>query len=261
MILTAFTGYILPWGQMSYWAATVITNLVSAVPLVGGSMLVWLWGGYSLGAATLTRFFSLHYLLPFIIVALVIMHVVLLHDKGSSNRLSIIYTHDKSGFHPKYTIKDLHFISIIMIFYIFVVGFYPNFFGHPDNYIPADPFVTPKHIVPEWYFLPFFAILRSISSKLGGLILIVMSLALLAILPYLFTTPEVPYRDEPILTLPDGLLLKVEGKYITSNEYLSNHREPVPGATSPDCNSGVKGEKRMTIGGYMRSKLALIGDD
>ncbi len=184
IIGTAFLGYVLPWGQISFWGATVITNLASAVPLVGRSIVDWLWGGFSVDNATLNRFFSLHYLLPFVIVALVFVHLAFLHENGSGNPLGT----DKANyipFYPYFYVKDLlSFLFLLAALSIFVF-FWPNTIGHPDNYIPADPIVTPAHIVPEWYFLPFYAILRSIPDKLGGVIAIGGALLIFIVIPFI----------------------------------------------------------------------------
>lgn len=190
MILTAFLGYVLPWGQMSFWAATVITSLVSTIPLVGSDVVYWLWGGFSVSTATLNRFFSLHYLLPFILVILVFLHLALLHEAGSGNPTGIDNKFleknyvDAQRFHPFYTIKDLHGIILYFCIFLFFVFFAPNFFSHPDNYIPANPDQTPTHIVPEWYFLPFYAILRSVPNKLAGVALLLLSLLVLLVFPF-----------------------------------------------------------------------------
>lgn len=191
MMATAFMGYVLPWGQMSFWGATVITNLFSAFPVVGESIVNWLWGGFSVGGPTLNRFFALHYLLPFIIVAVSMLHLTALHQFGSNNPLGI----DRKGpedsipFHPYYTIKDIFGLSVFLIIYMYFVFFNPNFFGEPDNYIPANPMVTPPHIVPEWYFLPFYAILRSIPDKLSGVLAMFSSIIVLFILPFIDKHP------------------------------------------------------------------------
>jgi quinol-cytochrome oxidoreductase complex cytochrome b subunit len=168
MMATAFMGYVLPWGQMSFWGATVITNLFTAVPVVGPSLAQWLWGGFAIDTATLARFFSLHYLLPFIISIIVLIHLYFLHIKGSTNPLGMTVNTDKINFLPYFYIKDLFVISVSLVLLIWVSFFYPNMLGHPDNYILANPIITPSHIVPEWYFLYFYAILRSIPNKLGG---------------------------------------------------------------------------------------------
>ncbi len=190
MMATAFMGYVLPWGQMSFWGATVITNLFSAIPLVGDSITQWLWGGYSVDNPTLSRFYTLHFLFPFLIVGVVILHIVALHTHGSNNPLGI----DRKGpqdsipFHPYYTIKDLFGLSFALTIFFAVVFFIPDYMGHPDNYIPADPLKTPAHIVPEWYFLPFYAILRAIPDKLGGVIAMFSAIFVLFLLPWLDTS-------------------------------------------------------------------------
>ena len=191
MMATAFMGYVLPWGQMSFWGATVITNLFSAIPLVGESIVTWLWGGFSVDNATLNRFFSLHFLLPFMIVGVVVLHIVALHRFGSNNPLGIDTKgpQDQLPFHPYYTIKDLFGLSVFLTIFSFMVFFQPNFLGHPDNYIPANPLVTPAHIVPEWYFLPFYAILRAVPDKLGGVLMMFGAIAVLFILPWLDRSP------------------------------------------------------------------------
>jgi len=190
MILTAFLGYVLPWGQMSFWAATVITSLLSTIPVIGGELVHWLWGGFSVTTFTLNRFFSLHYLLPFVLALLVFIHLALLHEAGSGNPLGIEAKNidgnyiDGQRFHPHYTIKDLHGIVLYLMVYLFFVFFAPNLFGHPDNYIPANPDQTPAHIVPEWYFLPFYAILRSVPNKLLGVILLVAAIVVMLLFPF-----------------------------------------------------------------------------
>ena len=184
MIATAFMGYVLPWGQMSFWAATVITNLASAIPVIGNDIVFWLWGGFSVDNPTLNRFFSFHYLLPFVLLGLVILHVIFLHEHGSSSPLGVNKNHDLIAFHPYFTIKDIFGIIIFLIFFSYFIFFNPNLLGHPDNYIEANPLVTPTHIVPEWYFLPFYAILRSIPNKLGGVILLLLAIFILILLPF-----------------------------------------------------------------------------
>jgi quinol-cytochrome oxidoreductase complex cytochrome b subunit len=189
MMGTAFIGYVLPWGQMSFWGATVITNLASAIPLIGPSIVEWLWGGFSVDNATLNRFFSLHYLLPFGIAAGVILHIAELHREGSNNPLGIHSKDvDKVTFYPYFYVKDFLFFWMFVLFFSYFIFFEPNVLGHPDNYIEANPMVTPAHIVPEWYFLPFYAILRSIPDKLGGVIAMVGAILILAALPLLNTS-------------------------------------------------------------------------
>src|SRR5215468_4132192 len=190
MIVTGFMGYVLPWGQMSYWAAKVITNLFSAIPLVGDSIVTWLWGGYTVGSPTLTRFFALHYLLPFAIAAVVVLHIWALHVVGQNNPAGVDPKTDKETvpFTPHATIKDTFFIGLFLILYAWFVFYIPGYLGHADNNIPANPAVTPPHIVPEWYYLPFYAILRSIPNKLLGVIALFASIGILAFLPWLDTS-------------------------------------------------------------------------
>jgi len=188
MMATAFMGYVLPWGQMSFWAATVITNLFSAFPIVGEPIVAWLWGGFSVDNATLNRFFSFHYLLPFLIVGAVLIHLVVLHQNGSNNPLGVLSSVDKISFYPYFIVKDLFSWLIAFMFYFGFVFFAPNFLGHSDNYIEANAMITPAHIVPEWYFLPFYAILRSIPHKLGGVVAMFSALLVLFFLPYLNTS-------------------------------------------------------------------------
>jgi len=190
MMATAFMGYVLPWGQMSFWGATVITNLFSAIPVVGESVVTWLWGGFAIDNPTLNRFYALHYLLPFIIVAVVALHVVALHVHGSNNPLGIDPKgpQDTVPFHPYYTMKDGFGVVVFLIIYAAFVFFQPNFLGDAANYIEANPLVTPTHIVPEWYFLPYYAILRAIPDKLGGVLAMFGAIAVLFVLPWLDTS-------------------------------------------------------------------------
>lgn len=200
MMATAFMGYVLPWGQMSYWGAKVITSLFSAIPLVGDSIVTWLWGGLSVDNPTLNRFFVLHYLLPLIMVAVVLLHLMTLHQHGSNNPLGVEKKSPKDSvpFHPYYTVKDIFGLVVFLLIWASFVFFAPNFFGEPDNYIPADSLVTPPHIVPEWYFLPFYAILRSIPDKLGGVILMFSAVLVLFVLPWLDRSPVKSARFRPI---------------------------------------------------------------
>src|SRR5438128_50410 len=193
MIMTAFMGYVLPWGQMSYWAATVITNLFSAIPVVGQSIVTFLWGGFTVGNPTLNRFYALHYLLPFIIVAVVLLHLIALHRFGSNNPLGIDMKgpQDTLPFHPYFTIKDLFGLTVFLLVYAFFVFYAPNFLGSADNYIPANPMQTPNHIVPEWYLLPYYAILRSVPNKLLGVILLFPSLIIRAA----DEAPRLPHQE------------------------------------------------------------------
>src|SRR5215475_11671002 len=185
LIATAFMGYVLPWGQMSYWAATVITNLFSAIPLIGSSIVTWLWGGFAVGGPTLNRFYSLHYLLPFVIVGVVGLHIWALHMVGQNNPTGVEPKSDKDtvAFTPYATIKDSFLLAVFCLMFAWFVFYIPNFLGHPDNYIPANPAVTPMHIVPEWYYLPFYAILRAIPNKLLGVMALAASILVLAFLP------------------------------------------------------------------------------
>jgi ubiquinol-cytochrome c reductase cytochrome b/c1 subunit len=190
MIATAFMGYVLPWGQMSFWAATVITNLFSAIPFIGEAVTQWLWGGFAVDNPTLNRFYSLHYLLPFMILGVVVLHVWALHVPGNGNPTGVEVkdNQDTVSFHPYYTIKDFFGLTIFLILFAWVTFYVPNYLSHPDNYIPANPLVTPAHIVPEWYFLPFYAILRAIPDKLFGVIALFASIAILVFAPWLDTS-------------------------------------------------------------------------
>jgi ubiquinol-cytochrome c reductase cytochrome b subunit len=200
MMATAFMGYVLPWGQMSYWGATVITNLFSAFPLVGEDIVTLLWGGFTVANPTLNRFFSLHYLLPFVIVAVVGLHLIALHQHGSNNPLGIDRRgpQDSIPFHPYYTVKDMFGLCVFLMFFAIFVFYAPNVLGHPDNYTPANPMLTPPHIVPEWYFLPFYAILRSVPDKLIGVILMFSAVLILFFVPWLDTSPVRSARYRPI---------------------------------------------------------------
>jgi ubiquinol-cytochrome c reductase cytochrome b/c1 subunit len=190
MVVTGFMGYVLPWGQMSFWAATVITNLFSAIPWVGDPIVTWLWGGYAVGNPTLNRFYSLHYLLPFVIAGVVVLHIWALHMVGQNNPTGVEPKVEKDTvrFTPYATVKDVFFTSVFCLFFAWFVFYIPNYLGHPDNYIPANPGQTPPHIVPEWYYLPFYAILRAIPNKLLGVIALGASIVLLAFLPWLDTS-------------------------------------------------------------------------
>ena len=200
MIMTAFMGYVLPWGQMSYWAATVITNLFSAIPVVGQGIVTFLWGGFTVGNPTLNRFYALHYLLPFLILGVVLLHLIALHRFGSNNPLGIDMKgpQDTLPFHPYFTIKDLFGLTVFLLVYAFFVFYAPNFLGSADNYIPANPMQTPNHIVPEWYLLPYYAILRSVPNKLLGVILAFGSIFLMFLVPWLDTSPVRSARFRPI---------------------------------------------------------------
>ena len=200
MMATAFMGYVLPWGQMSFWAATVITNLFSAIPVIGDGIVNWLLGGFAVDDALLKRFYALHYLFPFLIVGFVILHISALHTHGSNNPLGIDSggPQDSISFHPYYTIKDLFGLSFVLTIFFLVVFYAPDYLGHPDNYIPADSLKTPAHIVPEWYFLPFYGILRAIPDKLGGVVAMVSAIFVLFLLPWLDTSKVKSATFRPI---------------------------------------------------------------
>nr|ACE07384.1 cytochrome b [Ochotona princeps] len=198
VMATAFMGYVLPWGQMSFWGATVITNLLSAIPYIGTDLVQWIWGGFSVDKATLTRFFAFHFILPFIIAALVMVHLLFLHETGSNNPTGIISDADKIPFHPYYTVKDALGFLLLTTLLLTLVLFSPDLLGDPDNYTPADPLNTPPHIKPEWYFLFAYAILRSIPNKLGGVLALVLSIAILAIMPLLHTSKQRSMMFRPI---------------------------------------------------------------
>ena len=200
MMATGFMGYVLPWGQMSFWGATVITSLFSAIPVVGNAITTWLWGGYSVDNATLNRFFSLHYLLPWMIAGVVVLHIWALHVPGSNNPAGIEKksAKDTLPFHPYFTVKDGFALTCFLIFYAYFVFYIPNYLGHADNYIEANPLQTPPHIVPEWYYLPFYAILRSIPSKLGGVIAMFSAIIIFAFMPWLDTSKVRSANYRPI---------------------------------------------------------------
>ncbi len=219
MMATAFMGYVLPWGQMSFWGAKVITSLFSAIPFVGDPIVTWLWGGFNVANPTLNRFFSLHYLLPFVLAALVFLHIWALHVPGNNNPTGVEPKSDADTlpFHPYYTMKDLYAIMLFLMVMFAFVFFAPNYMGHADNYIEANPLVTPTHIVPEWYFLPFYAILRSIPDKLLGVIAMFSSLLILLALPWLDSSRVRSGKYRPIfkqlfwLFVFDCLVLGVVG--------------------------------------------------
>ncbi len=190
MIMTGFMGYVLPWGQMSFWAAKVITSLFGAIPVVGDPIVTWLWGGYTVGNPTLNRFFSLHYLLPFVIAGVVVLHIWALHEVGQNNPTGVEPKSDKDtvAFTPYATVKDGFLMAVFMILFAWFVFYMPNYLSHADNSIPANPVVTPAHIVPEWYYLPFYAILRAIPSKLGGVMALGAAIIILCFLPWLDTS-------------------------------------------------------------------------
>nr|AAX61974.1 cytochrome b [Gymnothorax unicolor] len=190
VMMTAFVGYVLPWGQMSFWGATVITNLLSAVPYVGNTLVQWIWGGFSVDNATLTRFFAFHFLLPFVVLAATMLHLLFLHETGSNNPAGLNSDADKIPFHPYFSYKDLLGFIIMLTALTSLALFYPNALGDPDNFTPANPMVTPPHIKPEWYFLFAYAILRSIPNKLGGVLALLFSILILMLVPLLHTSKQ-----------------------------------------------------------------------
>nr|AFG19464.1 cytochrome b [Pelates sexlineatus] len=198
VMMTAFVGYVLPWGQMSFWGATVITNLLSAFPYVGNTLVQWIWGGFSVDNATLTRFFAFHFLLPFIIAALTMIHLLFLHETGSNNPLGLNSNADKISFHPYFSYKDLLGFVALLIALTSLALFSPNLLGDPDNFTPANPLVTPPHIKPEWYFLFAYAILRSIPNKLGGVLALLASILVLMVVPILHTSKQRSLTFRPL---------------------------------------------------------------
>nr|QHV36131.1 cytochrome b [Hyperoodon ampullatus] len=207
VMATAFMGYVLPWGQMSFWGATVITNLLSAIPYIGTTLVEWIWGGFSVDKATLTRFFALHFILPFIILTLAIVHLLFLHETGSNNPTGIPSDMDKIPFHPYYTIKDTLGALLLILVLLTLTLFAPDLLGDPDNYTPANPLSTPAHIKPEWYFLFAYAILRSIPNKLGGVLALLLSILILLFIPLLHTSKQRSMMFRPFSQLLFWLLI------------------------------------------------------
>lgn len=226
MMATAFLGYVLPWGQMSFWGATVITSLFTALPVVGQTIVDWLWGGFTVNNATLNRFFSIHFFLPFVIAGLTIIHLALLHKDGSNNPLGVDSGIDKISFYPYFFVKDLYAFFMFVFMFALFVYFFPNTLGHPDNYIPADPMHTPAHIVPEWYFLPFYAILRSIPDKVGGVVAMGSALLVLFTIPFTSTSTIRSTHYRPIfkfcywLLVSDFIVLTWVGQKPIKNTYV-----------------------------------------
>nr|WNH20021.1 cytochrome b [Parablennius thysanius] len=198
VMMTAFVGYVLPWGQMSFWGATVITNLLSAFPYIGDTLVQWIWGGFSIDNATLTRFFAFHFLFPFVIAAVTVVHLIFLHETGSNNPTGLNSDADKISFHPYFSYKDLLGFAALLIALISLALFSPNLLGDPDNFTPANPLVTPAHIKPEWYFLFAYAILRSIPNKLGGVLALLFSILVLMLVPILHTSKQRSLTFRPI---------------------------------------------------------------
>nr|YP_009136715.1 cytochrome b [Zinaida jigongi]AKE07320.1 cytochrome b [Zinaida jigongi] len=233
LMATAFMGYVLPWGQMSFWGATVITNLLSAIPYLGTILVQWIWGGFAVDNATLTRFYSFHFLFPFIILSLTMIHLLFLHQTGSNNPLGINSNLDKIPFHPFFTLKDLIGIIILLFFLLMLTLSNPYMLGDPDNFIPANPLVTPVHIQPEWYFLFAYAILRSIPNKLGGVIALIISILILIIFPFTFNKKMQGIQFYPInqilfwIMVSTVILLTwigarpVEDPYIITGQFLT----------------------------------------
>nr|YP_009232547.1 cytochrome b [Zebrias crossolepis]AID59821.1 cytochrome b [Zebrias crossolepis]AMA34335.1 cytochrome b [Zebrias crossolepis] len=207
VMATAFVGYVLPWGQMSFWGATVITNLLSAVPYVGSTLVQWIWGGFSVDNATLTRFFAFHFILPFIIAAITILHLIFLHETGSTNPAGLNSDADKIPFHPYFSYKDLLGFILLLVALTVLALFLPYLLGDPDNFNPANPLITPPHIKPEWYFLFAYAILRSIPNKLGGVIALLAAILILLVVPVLHTSKQRSLTFRPFTQLLFWLLI------------------------------------------------------
>nr|ABS30709.1 cytochrome b [Ictalurus furcatus]AUW54901.1 cytochrome b [Ictalurus furcatus]AUW54914.1 cytochrome b [Ictalurus furcatus]UPP55943.1 cytochrome b [Ictalurus furcatus]UZC55352.1 cytochrome b [Ictalurus furcatus] len=201
VMMTAFVGYVLPWGQMSFWGATVITNLLSAVPYMGNALVQWIWGGFSVDNATLTRFFAFHFLLPFAIIAATLLHALFLHETGSNNPVGLNSDADKISFHPYFSYKDLLGFVFLIVALASLALFSPNLLGDPENFTPANPLVTPPHIKPEWYFLFAYAILRSIPNKLGGVLALLLSILVLMVVPLLHTSKQQGLTFRPLSQL------------------------------------------------------------
>nr|QNM38687.1 cytochrome b [Macaca fascicularis]QNM38700.1 cytochrome b [Macaca fascicularis]QNM38817.1 cytochrome b [Macaca fascicularis]QNM38908.1 cytochrome b [Macaca fascicularis] len=206
---TAFMGYVLPWGQMSFWGATVITNLLSAIPYIGTNLVQWVWGGYAIDSPTLTRFFTLHFILPFIIIALTAVHLLFLHETGSNNPCGISSDSDKIAFHPYYTIKDILGLILLLFILATLTLLWPNLLNDPDNYTPADPLNTPPHIKPEWYFLFAYTILRSIPNKLGGVLALFLSILILTAIPMLHKSKQQSMMFRPLSQFLFWLLITI----------------------------------------------------
>nr|AFX69365.1 cytochrome b [Pseudoxiphophorus bimaculatus] len=207
VMMTAFVGYVLPWGQMSFWGATVITNLLSAVPYMGDTLVQWIWGGFSVDNATLTRFFAFHFLLPFIIAAATLVHLIFLHETGSNNPIGLNSNTDKISFHPYFSYKDLMGFVFLLTMLVILSLFSPNLLGDPENFTPANPLVTPPHIKPEWYFLFAYAILRSIPNKLGGVLALLASILVLMVMPFLHTSKQRSLTFRPLTQFLFWLLI------------------------------------------------------
>nr|AIE42846.1 cytochrome b [Ameca splendens] len=225
-MMTAFVGYVLPWGQMSFWGATVITNLLSAVPYAGDALVQWIWGGFSVDNATLTRFFAFHFLFPFVIAAATMVHLIFLHETGSNNPTGLNSDADKITFHPYFSYKDMLGFALLLIILISLALFFPNLLGDPENFTPANPLVTPPHIKPEWYFLFAYAILRSIPNKLGGVLALLASILILVAVPVLHTSKQRSLTFRPItrflfwLLIADVIILTWIGGMPVEHPYI-----------------------------------------
>nr|ACL14731.1 cytochrome b [Girardinus sp. DDEN10] len=226
VMMTAFVGYVLPWGQMSFWGATVITNLLSAVPYAGDTLVQWIWGGFSVDNATLTRFFAFHFLLPFIVTAATLVHLIFLHETGSNNPIGLNSDADKISFHPYFSYKDLLGFVLLLTALTALALFSPNLLGDPENFTPANPLVTPPHIKPEWYFLFAYAILRSIPNKLGGVLALLASILVLMIVPFLHTSKQRSLTFRPLtqtlfwLLVADVMILTWIGGMPVEHPYI-----------------------------------------
>jgi quinol-cytochrome oxidoreductase complex cytochrome b subunit len=226
MMATAFTGYVLPWGQMSFWGATVITNMVTAIPVAGHYIAEWLWGGFTVGNPTLKRFYSIHFTLPFLIVGVSLLHLTLLHQVGSNSPIGSDTGVDDVAFYPYFFSKDAFAFSCFLVFFAIFVFYFPNALNHPDNYIPANPLQTPAHVVPEWYFLPYYAILRSIPHKAGGILAMGASICVLFLIPFINTSYVRNTTYRPIfkicfwLFVADFLILTWVGQKPVRDTYI-----------------------------------------
>nr|AIE15884.1 cytochrome b [Silonia silondia] len=226
VMMTAFVGYVLPWGQMSFWGATVITNLLSAVPYVGDALVQWIWGGFSVDNATLTRFFAFHFLLPFAIVAATVLHALFLHETGSNNPIGLNSDADKITFHPYFSYKDMLGFIVLITALASLALFSPNLLGDPENFTPANPLVTPPHIKPEWYFLFAYAILRSIPNKLGGVLALLFSILVLMLVPLLHTSKQQGLTFRPLtqflfwVLVADVLILTWIAGYLFEHPFI-----------------------------------------
>jgi quinol-cytochrome oxidoreductase complex cytochrome b subunit len=263
MMAAAFLGYVLPWGQMSFWGATVITNLFGAIPVVGEAITQWMWGGYAVDNSTLNRFFSLHYLIPFLIAGVVVLHIWALHHVGNNNPtgLDVKSKGDTLPFHPYYTVKDGFAVMLFLLMFAAFVFYMPDALGHVDNYVQANPVVTPSHIVPEWYLLPFYAILRAVPDKLGGVILMFGAIFVLVILPWLDTSKVRSMRYRPIARQFFFIFVLVTfalGWCGAQSPDLTLYRAGPDQVTIwSDAGNGALKEQTVSMEKYAETKLAL----